>query len=123
MPLTTGDNTIRVAGLKQGVQGIYDVYQFNTVNLKGETHGFAYCVPAGCVPGQLVRDLVELMKRKLWFVVYLKDNGRLLQIHTIKEPHMPQNELWRIAQKVIKQSPREYRRLTGESSNVICSPN
>jgi hypothetical protein len=115
MPLSPGDNTIRVASVKTGVQGIYDVYQFNTVNLKGEIHGFCYAVPAGCKPGQLVRDLQELHKRKLWFIVYLKDNGRMLQIHTIKEPRPPQNELWHIAQKVFPQTPREYKRLTNEN--------
>jgi len=124
MPLTTGDNTVRIAGFRQGVQGIYDIYQFTVVNLKGEVHGFCYAVPAGLVPGQLVRDLLELRRRRLWFVVYLKQGAKgLLNIHTIKEPRQPQNECWHIAQKVIRQTPRTLKELTGESQDLVISRN
>ena len=124
MPLTTGDNTVRIAGFHKGIQGIYDVYQFNVVNLRGDVHGFAYAVPAGTAPASIVKDLLELRRRRLWFVLYLKMGARgLLQIHTIKEPREPQAQCWKDAQKVIKQTPRTLKELTGESQGLVISRN
>ena len=110
-----GDNTLRVNKAVKGHRSIYDIYQFDVINLKGDTHGFCYQVPAGTRPYQLVRDLIELNKRNLWFMAYLKEVNNLLAIHTIKEPREPQAELWKFAQKYKRQTPREYKRLTGES--------
>lgn len=118
MPLSTGDNTLRVAGVRKGIQGIYDVYQYSVVNLRGDVDGFCYAVPAGTHPPSIVRDLEVLRQKNLWFIAYLKDNGRMLQIHTIKEPKMPQDECWHIAQKVLPQTPRRYKELTGSKSLV-----
>lgn len=109
--ISAGDNTIRVAGLRRGRETIYDIYQFNVVNLKGEVHGFCYKVPAGTQPGGLVKDLLALHRAKLWFTVYLKEKNGLLSIFTIKEPKRPQNELWSEAQKVIPQTARTLREL------------
>ena len=112
---TNGDNTVRVAGFRPGQQGIYDTYQFSLINLSGKTHDFAYAVPAGLVPATIVRDLLQLFKQKLWFVVYLKEARGVQSIFTIKEPKQPQNELWDLAQKLTPQTAKHYKELTGES--------
>lgn len=101
MRISPGDNTVRVAGFHKIPDGIYDQYQFNFINQAGYTHALAYNVPAGTIPPRLVRDLLELRKRNLWFVVYFKEKNRQLMIHTIKEPKLPQNELWHNAKPVI----------------------
>jgi|ERR1700741_5580262 len=100
--IRSGDNTIRVAGLRMGRKSIYDVYQFNFINLSGHTHEIAYAVGAGSlVPPKIVRDLLELRRLGLWFVAYFKEVNKKLAIHTIKESPRPQNELWSIAKKVV----------------------
>jgi hypothetical protein len=99
--ISPGDNTVRVAGFKKGPFSIYEAYQFNLINLKGHTKGFCYAVPAGVRPPSIVRDLLELRERNLWFIIYLKEVGRELAIQTIKEPRAPQNELWKMAKKVV----------------------
>jgi hypothetical protein len=97
MRIGPGDNTVRVFGLRKAVQGIYDVYQFEVVNLYGKTHGFAYAVPAGStVLPQLVTDLRRLQQLNIWVTVYLKEVKRQLAIQSIKEPKTPQGELWEI---------------------------
>jgi hypothetical protein len=100
--ITTGDNTVRIAGYAKGRDGIYDQYRFNLINLDGYTQSFAYNVPAGSfAPPRIVRDLLELRKKKLWFTVYLKEKARMLVIVTIKEPKSHQSELWEMAKPVI----------------------
>jgi hypothetical protein len=101
MRITTGDNTVRVAGFHKVPSGIYDQYQFNFINQAGYTHAIGYNVPAGVIPPRIVRDLLELRRRKLWFVIYLREKNRMLMIHTIKEPKVPQAELWHFAKGVV----------------------
>ena len=95
MPFLPGDNVCRIAGHKGPKRaGIYDVLQFIFANRQNETHEIAYATPAGGKPAQLVRDLLELEKHKLWATIYLKEvNGRLA-IQSIKEPLQSQEELW-----------------------------
>lgn len=95
MPFEAGDNLCRVAGHKGPIaSGIYNVVQFIFANRQGETHEIAYATPAGHKPAQLVRDLLDLERRKLWTVVYLKEMKGRLVIQTFKEPRESQEELW-----------------------------
>lgn len=103
MRIGPGDNTVRIAGFHKVPSGIYDQYQFNFINLSGYTHAIAYNVPAGSIaPPRLVRDLLELRKRNLWFVIYLREKNGQLMIHTIKESRLSQAELWHDAKPVIQ---------------------
>jgi hypothetical protein len=95
-----GDNTLRVAGVKRGRTGIYDVYQFTLVNLTGTVTGFCFKIPAGTLVTGIVRDLDLLRKEKLWFTAYLKETNKMLAIVTIKEPRMAQQECWSLAGKL-----------------------
>lgn len=101
MKILPGDNTVRVAGYHKVPNGIYDCYQFEFINRAGYTHSINLGVPAGVVPPRIVRDLMELRKKNLWFVIYLKEKCGKLMIHTIKEPKVSQAELWDGAKNLV----------------------